>query len=217
MNRTIKLLMLSDIFVLTGFGLIEPILAIFIKENLVGGTILAAGLASTIFLVTKCLVQLPFSRYVDQQENKVKWLVVGASLVTLVPFIYIFANHVYFIYAAQFLMGIGSGLVYPTWLGLWSTNLDKQHQSFEWSLYSTLTGLGTAATAAIGAAIAEYIGFIYTFALVGIMSLWSCLILLGLENKQDLAGLKKGLKTLKPLKALKKLKPGKLSKKKRNK
>ncbi|MEK6969908.1 MAG: MFS transporter [Nanoarchaeota archaeon] len=214
MNRTIKLLMLSDIFVLTGFGLIEPILAIFIKENVVGGTILAAGLASTIFLVTKCLVQLPFSRYVDRQENKVKWLVVGASLVTLVPFIYIFSTHVYYIYLAQVLMGIGSGLVYPTWLGLWSTNLDKQHQSFEWSLYSTLTGLGTAATAAIGAAIAEYIGFTYTFALVGIMSLWSCLILLGLENKQNLAGLKKGLKTLKPLKALKKLKPGKSSKKK---
>ena len=53
MNRTIKLLMFSDIFVLTGFGLIEPILAIFIKENLVGGTIFAAGLASMIFLVTK--------------------------------------------------------------------------------------------------------------------------------------------------------------------
>ncbi len=200
MNRTIKLLMLSDIFVLTGFGLIEPILAIFIKENLVGGTILAAGLASTLFLVTKCLVQLPFSRYVDRQESKVRWLVVGASLVTIVPFIYIFSTHVYYIYVAQIVMGIGSGLVYPTWLGLWSTNLDKHHESFEWSLYSTLTGFGTAATAAIGAAIAEYIGFTYTFALVGIMSLWSCLILLGLENRQNLTGLKEGLKSLKRFK-----------------
>ena len=45
MNRTIKLLMISDIFVITGFGLIDPILAIFIKENLTGGTIFAAGFA----------------------------------------------------------------------------------------------------------------------------------------------------------------------------
>ena len=52
--------MLSDIFVVTGFGLIAPILAIFIKEDLVGGTIFAAGLASTIYLVSKCIVQLPF-------------------------------------------------------------------------------------------------------------------------------------------------------------
>ena len=36
MNRTVKLLILSDIFILTGFGLITPILAIFIKDDIVG-------------------------------------------------------------------------------------------------------------------------------------------------------------------------------------
>jgi DHA1 family quinolone resistance protein-like MFS transporter len=59
MNRTIKLLMISDIFVLTGFGLIQPILAIFIKEGVAGGTIFTAGVASTLFLVTKSLVHSP--------------------------------------------------------------------------------------------------------------------------------------------------------------
>lgn len=34
MNRTMKLLMISDIFVLAGFGLIQPILAIFINDGL---------------------------------------------------------------------------------------------------------------------------------------------------------------------------------------
>jgi len=176
--------MISDIFVLTGFGLIDPILAIYIKEDLIGGTIFAAGLASMLFLVTKCLVQLPFSKYVDKHDDKVKWLIVGAFLVALVPFIYIFAHSIQSIYLAQVLQGIGSGLAYPTWLGLWSTHLDKKHESFEWSLYSTLTGLGTAATAAIGGAIAEFVGFSYTFALVGIMSLVGAFILFGLEKKE---------------------------------
>lgn len=183
MNRTIKLLMISDIFVVTGFGLIDPILAIFIKENLIGGTIFGAGLASTLFIVTKCAVQLPFSKYVDMHKDKVKWLVIGAFLTAIVPFIYIFAENMSVIYIAQIIYGIGSGLVYPTWLGLWSTHLDKKHESFEWSLYSTITGLGTALAAAIGAAIAEYIGFNYTFVLVGIMSLIGCGILLNLERK----------------------------------
>lgn len=178
-------MIISDIFVLTGFGLIDPILAIYIKENLIGGTIFAAGLASTLFLVTKCLVQLPFSRYVDSHDDKVKWLILGAILVTIVPFIYIFSDHIYWIYFAQFLQGIGSGLVFPTWLGLWSTHLDKKHESFEWSLYSTLTGLGTAATAAIGGAIAEFVGFTYAFILVGVMSLIGVVVLFGLERKKD--------------------------------
>ncbi|MDP3734157.1 MAG: MFS transporter [Nanoarchaeota archaeon] len=191
MNRTIILLMFSDVFVVTGFGLMEPILAIFIKENLVGGTIFAAGLASAIFLATKSVVQLPFSRYVDRDEDKVRWLVIGAFLISLVPMIYIFSKHIYHIYAAQALFGIGSGLAYPAWLSLWSINLDKKQEGFEWSLYSTLAGLGAATTATIGAAIAEFIGFTYTFLLVGIMSLIGVGILLFLHSEHKKNGFRK--------------------------
>jgi len=185
MNRTIKLLMFSDIFVGTGFGLIDPILAIFIKENLINGTIFAAGLASALFLITKCLVQLPFSKYVDKHDDKVKWLILGTFLISLVPIIYIFSKDISSIYIAQIIFGIGSGLVYPTWLGLWSTHLDKKHESFEWSLYSTFLGIGTAITAAIGATIAEFFGFNVTFAIVGLMSLTGCIILFNLERKKE--------------------------------
>ena len=185
MNKTIKLLMISDIFVLTGFGLIDPILAIFIKENLVGGTIFAAGIASTLFLITKSVIQLPFSKYVDRHDDKVKWLIVGLFLITLVPFIYLFAKNVQWIYIAQIIHGIGSGLAYPTWLGLWSTHLDKKHESYEWSLYSTLTGIGTAITAAVGAAIAEFFGFAFTLMFAGLMSAFGWAVLFGLEKKEE--------------------------------
>lgn len=186
MNRTIKLLLFSDIFLTTGFGLIDPILAIFIKENLIGGTILSVGIASTLFLAVKSTIQLPFSKYVDTHKDKVLWLIIGSALITTVPFIYIFAKHIRMIYLAQIISGIGSGLAYPTWLGLWSRHLDKDHESYEWSLYSTITGLGVAVTAVAGAVIAQYIGFIYTFMAVGAMSVISCLILLNLEKKSTL-------------------------------
>lgn len=178
--------MFSDISVVTGFGLIAPILAIFIKDNLAGGTIFAAGLASTIFFITKSIIQLPFSRYVDKHDDNVKWLLLGTFLIGLVPFLYIFANSVIHIYIAQILYGLGSGLAYPTWLGLWSLNLDKKHESFEWSVYSTLVSLGSAITAVIGAAIAEFFGFMITFILGGILSLSGCLILLGLERHKNM-------------------------------
>ncbi|MCX6817237.1 MAG: MFS transporter [Candidatus Aenigmarchaeota archaeon] len=183
MNRTIKLLMIADIFFLTGFGLISPILAIYIKDNLAGGTIFTAGLASALFLVTKSAIQLPFSKYVDKSDDKVRLLVIGTVVASTVPFIYIFADNIIYVYVAEIVAGIGAGFSFPTWLGLWSTNLDKGHESYEWSLYSTLTGVGTAATAAIGAAIAEFIGFKYTFLFVGVMALASCFILFQLETK----------------------------------
>jgi DHA1 family quinolone resistance protein-like MFS transporter len=186
MNRTIKLLMLSDVFGATAFGLIGPILAIFIKDNLTGGTIFAAGFASMLFLLTKSLVQLPFSRHVDKSSDKVKWLIAGTAIISVVPFVYIFATDVAHIYLAEILLGIGHGLAFPTWLGLWSINLDKGHESFEWSLYSTLTGVGAAITAAIGAAIAQFAGFTYTFVLVGITSIAGCGILLWLEAEKSI-------------------------------
>jgi MFS family permease len=184
MNRVIKFLMISDILVLTSFGLIDPILAIFFKEDLIGGTILMAGLASTIFLLTKSFVQLPFSRYVDAHnyQTRIKWLILGSFLISTVPFIYIFAKHIYLIFFAQIILGLGSGLAYPTWLGLFSIHLDKNKESFEWSLYSTLSGLGTAVTAAVGAALSQFIGFTFTFVLVGILSLMGCLVLFKLDK-----------------------------------
>ena len=187
MNRTIKLLMLSDILILTGFGLTAPIIAIFIKENVVGGTIFTAGLASTLYLITKSSIQLPFSRYVDKHDDKVKWLIVGTFLISIVPWLYIFADHIYYIYIAEILHGIGSGLAYPTWLGLWSTHLDKKQESFEWSLYSTGISVGTAITAVIGAAMAEYVSFTITFLAVGVISLIGSAILFLLERKKERA------------------------------
>lgn len=177
--------MISDIFLITGFGLISPILAIFIKDNIVGGTIFTAGLASTTHIVLKSLIQLPFSRYVDSHDDKVKWLLFGTCLMAIVPFIYMHATHIIHIFIAQVIFGISSGLSFPTWLGLWSTNLDKKHESFEWSLYSTLTGLGTASTAAIGAAIAQYYSFSITFLGAGAMAIVGSLILFTLEQKKE--------------------------------
>ncbi|MDD3897207.1 MAG: MFS transporter [Candidatus Peribacteraceae bacterium] len=178
-NRTILLLTFSDITVLTGFGLIDPILAIFIAQDIVGGSVFTAGLASSIFLVTKSFAQLPFSLHIDRISDHAKrwWLLAGTICVTVVPFLYIMANHVRMIFLAQFILGIGSGCAYSAWLGLWSRHLDKGHESFEWSLYSTLVGLGTAAAATIGAAIANRYGFHAVMLGAGALSLVGCGIL----------------------------------------
>ncbi|MDO8512463.1 MAG: MFS transporter [bacterium] len=189
-NRTIQLLMVSDIFVLTGFGLIDPILAIYIKDGLVGGTVFSAAFASTLFLLVKSLVQLPFSRSVDKMTDvsRGRWLLLGTVFIAVVPFIYIFSSSISYIYLAQILHGAGSGLAYSAWLGIWSTHLDKGRESYEWSLYSTMVGIGTAVSAFIGGFVAQYIGFRLTFALVGVFALAGCgFLFVLLRQKKNLA------------------------------
>ena len=107
MNRTMKLLLLSDVFVLTGFGLIQPILAIYINNGgVTGGTMLTAGMASALFLLTKSLVQLPFGHYVDSQPGKGRWLILGTLLMAAVPIVYLSASSIYHIYLAELIYGL---------------------------------------------------------------------------------------------------------------
>src|SRR3989338_3063963 len=129
MNKIIRFLLLSDIFIITGFGLIAPILSVYIKDNVSGGSILAAGIASAIFLITKSIIQIPFSNYVDEKDESsdVSWLILGGFIICVVPFIYIVSTSIWGIFLAQFLYGVGSAFAYPTWIKIWNSHLDTSH------------------------------------------------------------------------------------------
>lgn len=188
MNRTLKLLLVADVFVLTGFAFVDPILAIFVKD-VEGGTIFAAGFAIALFLLIKAIVQLPLSRYLDTykgkdiQKKRVQYLHLGGFFVVLVPIVFVFATDVRYVFLAQILHGIGSGLMYPTWIGLWTSNLDKHREEFEWTIYSSSLGVCTALAGFGGGWLAQYYGFNFTFVVVSFMLLFGFFILLKLEKK----------------------------------
>jgi len=184
MNKYIVLLLISDVFTVSGLGLIDPIFAVFAADHVAGGSVSTVGIAVGIFLITKSIIQLPFSWKIDacDDEYDIRWLLTGNVLLISGPIIYFFATDITHVYIAQFLSGIGAGLAYPAWLGLWSTHLDKSRESFEWSFYSTLTGVATAATAVIGAYIAEVYGFKMTFLAVIFLSICGVVSLLYLRS-----------------------------------
>jgi len=183
MNRTLKLLIFSDIFVLTGFALISPILAIFIKENLVGGSIAAVGIATAITTGLRCILQLVFA-YVAKPEHRYKMAIGGTFLIALVPFIYFFSTSIIHIYIAALIHGFGAGLANPAWFSLFANNLAKGKKGWEWSIYSSSVGIGTAVAAFVGAQLASKFGFEPVFIIVGILALVGCGILLGLSKAE---------------------------------
>jgi DHA1 family quinolone resistance protein-like MFS transporter len=176
MNKTLKLLIISDIFVLSGFGLIGPILAIYINDNLVGGSIFSAGLASAIFLITHAALQLLFS-YKFNPKDRLWMLKLGTAIIALVPIGYIFSTSIYHIYIVEFMYGVGAAFSYPTWSSLFTAHLEKGKRGFQYSVYSSGVGIGTALTASAGAWLAEYVDFRLVFILTGIMSLIGLFIL----------------------------------------
>ncbi|MDP3987360.1 MAG: MFS transporter [Nanoarchaeota archaeon] len=183
MNIRLKLLILSDILIISSFGLIAPIFAIFINDSLEGGSIVSAGLAMTIFLVVKSSAQLPLSKYlIDKEKHKTRLLLVGTALIISVPFIYVFADHVNTIFIAQAVYGLGTAFAYPCWFSLFITYVDKRHKGFEYAVYSTSVGLGTALSAFLGAKIADALGFKALFFFVGGIAFLGFLLLIILDR-----------------------------------
>lgn len=181
-QKKLALLILSDVLILSSFGLIGPIMAIFITENLIGGTLVTAGLATTIFLIVKSAVQLPLSKFIDKEKHKTHSLLLGTILIISVPFIYFFAKTVYVFFIAQAIYGLGAALAYPAWFSLFTTYMDKKHRGFEYTLWSTSIGIGTAIAAFLGAGAAEKLGFRSLFFIVGFIAFLGFLNLIILDR-----------------------------------
>lgn len=182
MNKTLKLLIISDVFVLSGFGLVAPILSIFIKDNLVGGTILTAGIASAIFMITHAILQILFA-YKFNPKDRLWMLHLGTFLMVVVSVGYIFSTHFWHIYVVEFIYGVAAAFAYPSWSSLFTSHLEKGKRGFQYAIYSSSVSIGTAITAATGAWLAEKIGFEFVFGFTGFMALVGLFILFKLDKR----------------------------------
>jgi MFS family permease len=173
-NRVIRFLTISDILMLSGWGLINPILAVFVTEQIHGGNVEMAGLAITAFLLTKSLVQVPVAWLIDKKKGEIDdfWvMIIGSLIISLTAFLFIFARTVFHIFLIQVVNGFGAALSYPSWMAIFTRHVDSHKEGLDWSLYSTTTDLGGALVAGLGGVIANYLGFQPLFLLVGSLSL----------------------------------------------
>lgn len=173
-NKIIRTLIASDIIILSSFALINPIFAIFVTQQIAGGTITAVGFATTIFLLVKSVLQVPIAQAVDRTLGETDDFVavfIGSLMVSAVPFAYIFIGSVSQLYLVEAFHGIGAALVYPAWNAIFTRHVDSDHAGVEWGTYSTLVGLGAAASAAVGGVLAQSLGFPIVFSVVGILSI----------------------------------------------
>lgn len=185
MNKILKYLILSDIVLFTGFGFIAPIISIFISDRIIGGSIFTAGVASAIFLITHAILQICFS-YWFKPKDRLWMLILGTALIAIVPFGYLASTNIWHIFILEFIYGAGAGFAYPAWSSLFTANLEKGKRGFQYALYSSGVGIGSAITGAVGAWVAENVGFQWVFIFTGIFAVAGLILLLFLNKKAAL-------------------------------
>ena len=182
-NKVIEYMILSDIMMLSGWGLITPIIAVFFTDQVVGGSVALAGLASGAYFGVKSILQIPIARYIDARRGE--WddwwiMIIGSVFITISAFLYVFVKLPWHVIAVQIIYGVGGGLSYPAWQAIYTRHIDKREEGFEWSLYYTATDIGSAVTSGLGGFIAATFGYKYLFMVVGIMSLLGTMFLAGI-------------------------------------
>jgi predicted MFS family arabinose efflux permease len=186
LNKVIKTLIISDFLMHSGWGLIVPIFAIFITEQIEGGTIVAVGFIAATYWFVKSIVQPFIAHFVDLkkgEQDDFKFLIYGFLFANLVPLGYIFASQLWHIFLLEIIRGVCMACVVPGWAGIFIKNIDKGWESFSWSIDSTGIGLAAAFAAAFGGMIAAFLGFKVLFILISIFGLSSTFVLFSIRNQ----------------------------------
>ena len=174
MNKTLRTLVISDLFILSSFGLIQPIFAVFVLKSIAGATITSIGIAVTVQLFAKAALQILIARWADEERGNCRELyalIFGSLIICLVPVGYIFTQTVFHLYLIQALYGIGQALSYPSWRVLFTRYTTPDHVGMEFGIYDTTTSFGVAAAAALGAYFVDTFSFSRLFIVVAVMSL----------------------------------------------
>lgn len=180
-NRIIRTLVTSDFLLIGGFSVFGPVFAVFVAQQIEGGTLAVIGFTSAVFQIFKSSFQIPIANYLDKnhgEKDDYYSLIIGSFLVAIVPFLYLFAEIPFHLYIINAIYGIGAAFAIPPWFSIFTRHIDKMHESTDWAVESVAIGIGAASAAALGGIIAEKFGFHTVFIVAGFVAMAGAITLI---------------------------------------
>jgi MFS family permease len=185
-NRIIGTLIISDFVLQSGWGLIGPIFAIFLTQQIQGGSLATVGFIAATFWLTKSIAQPFIAYYLDWRKGERDdffFLVRGLYVANLIPLGYFFSTQIWQIFLLEFIRGLAMACVIPAWAAIFTRHIEKGWEAFSWSLHSTSIGFSFTFAAALGGILAQFFGFKIVFILVTILGILASSLLLLIRHK----------------------------------
>jgi len=162
MNLVIRMLILSDVIWMGACGLLGPIFAIFVVGFIQGGSEVVAGIAASIYLITKSVAQIPAATIIDRirgEKDDFWFMFIGSILGALIPLAYLIISTPAQLYAVQFLYGLFIAVTFPSYMAIFTRHIDKTKEATSWGVYFTLNDFSSAVAASVGGVLAGTMGF----------------------------------------------------------
>ncbi|VVB60934.1 Major Facilitator Superfamily protein [uncultured archaeon] len=175
MNRYQRALLFSSYMWYFGEGLLGPLYAIFTQR--VGGDVLELTGAYALYLVTVGALDIYIGKISDHYSKK-HLMTLGYALNAVATFGYLFVDSPAKLFMIQGLLGVAAAFATPTWNSLFSIYENKKHAGEEWGLDNGGSQLVTGFAVVTGGIIITYFSFSFLFVLMGLVQIFSTIILL---------------------------------------
>lgn len=181
LNRFIFIMTAADFLLFSAYGLMGPILAVYLTEQVTGGSLEIVGYGSMVYFIATSLFKIPVAKLIDKnmaEYDDFYVTVAGYFLMSIIPFLFIFISKPIHLYLVQALSGFGTAIAYPGWMALFTRHLRKGEEGTTWGFYATSANFGAGIAAAVGGIVAAKFGFHLLFFIVGSISMLATICLL---------------------------------------
>jgi len=189
LNKIIKSLIISDFFLNLGWGLISPVFALFLLQQITGQNAAkaaeVAGLSALFYWITKSLFEVPVGFLLDKKKGEKDdfwFMVFGTFITAITPVGFLFSTEPWHIYFFQVIHAIGMAMSLPSWLAIFTRHIDKGKEAFEWSTETTSIGIGAGIAGGIGGLLSSYFGFSAIFAIAAALNVVSGICLISIRK-----------------------------------
>ena len=181
-NTAIKTLLIFIFLFNVSAGFYIPIIAIYLRQHIIGMTLMSLGISTAVYSIVKSIFQIPIARKLDLKKGErddFYVLLFGILMAIIYSLGFMFLENVYQLYLLQIFVGIADACIMASYYAIFSHHIDKESQGFEWSLFSVG---GLTISAAIGGIIGGYIatnfGFNTVFILSSTFNIFAAIILI---------------------------------------
>jgi len=179
-NKALRILLSTNAMILMAAAMLGPIYALFVEK--VGGDLMDASIAGSIFALVAGLTTLVSGKYSDKIKENELIIVLGYIIMGIGFSLYFWVTSVIFLFIVQAVIGLGEAIYAPAFDAVYSKHMDKHKSGTQWGAWESMNYFTTAVGAVIGGGLVTLFGFQTLFVIMAILCFSSALYIYHLKR-----------------------------------
>ncbi len=184
MQRNVRLLLGSSIFIHMGLNILAPVYAIYVQH--IGGQLIDASFSIGFYALLRGILYFVFARFKDQHLPHRPILFGGYMMYAAAYLAYVFIDAPIWLFVIQGWLALADTILNPSWSAVIATSLQTGEERKTYSMFYGYRSLFEAIGAFLGGIAIVSIGFSWTFGLMALFAAYSAFLALGIRiNESD--------------------------------